>query len=98
MVVPEAIRPETLLIDEEFAVDDVRDFGDPAQAVGAEGGDLVGDEQAGVHRFGRLGGEGHAEPRRRDRFEVAGVAEERPGVIEVEGDALGGVDLVQCHA
>jgi len=83
LVVPESVRTDALLIDEEFMFFNLADLGDPGYGDPKHGPDYVSDDLPGVHLRPGIGGDLKSHGRRGDLLKVPRVGKECPAGIQI---------------
>ena len=97
LVMPDAIRPDPLLIHEKAERLHVRDLRHPAQRQRQQRPHAILDHQARVHPLRQLRKHAEIERRRGDLGEIARIGKEVPGALQRGWDDLGGLQDVQGH-
>src|SRR5512143_2823581 len=88
LVVPEPVRSEPLLVDEQRRLPHVGDLRDPPHRDPRDRADAVRDDHAGVHLPRRVRRHLETERGRRDPRQVPRVREEPPRLLEGDREAL----------
>ena len=88
LVMPEAIRAKSLLVDEPLSALDMRDFSDPRHRDREEGRHPVSEQHPRIDGALQFGRDDELELRRGQAFKVARIREEAPNVVESGRDPL----------
>lgn len=88
LMMPEAIRPETLLVDEKIRPLYMGDFCNPRQRNPEHGLNPVGNDHTGVHFFRQRRSNGHVQPGRGDQGKIYRAGEKFPGSLDGQGKPL----------